>query len=55
MLVRSALGCRLSFEMVARPLDFLSSVKWRQPLLEVQRECRDSLTDEAGKLTLLSG
>ena len=43
------------FEMVARPLEFISSVKWRLAPLEVRRERQDSLPDEAGKQTLLSG
>ena len=43
------------FEMVARPLEFLSSVKWRPPPLEVRRELRNSLAEEAGKWTLLLG
>ena len=47
-------GHRGSFEMVARPLEFLLSVKWRLPHLEVRRECRDSLPDEEGKWPLLS-
>ena len=41
--------------MVARPLEFPWSVKWRQPLLEVRRERRDTFPYEAGKQTLLSG
>ena len=44
-----------AFEMVARPLEFLSSIKWIPPPLEVRRQCRDSLPYEAGKRTLLSG
>ena len=43
------IGKLASFEMVTRPLEFLSSVKLRQPSLEVGREHRDSFTDEAGK------
>ena len=39
--------------MVARPLEFLSSVKWRPPPLEVQRECQDFLPNEAREQTLL--
>ena len=38
-----------------RPLEFLSSVKVRQPQLEVRRQHRDSFPDKAGKGTLLSG
>ena len=44
-----------SFEMVAQPLEFLSSIKWRLTPLEVGRDCWDSLPEEAGKRTLLSG
>ena len=44
-----------SFKLVARPLEFLSSVKWRLPSLEVRQECRDSFPAEAGSQTLLSG
>ena len=40
--------------MVARPLEFLSSVKFRPPPLEVRWECRDSFLDESGKWTLIS-
>ena len=40
-------------EMVARPLDFLSIVKWRPPPLEVRQERWESLPDKAGKQTLL--
>ena len=40
--------------MVARPLEFLSSVKFRPPPLEVRQERRDTFPDEAGKWTLLS-
>ena len=32
--------------MVAGPLEFVSSIKWRPPLLELRRERRDSLPDE---------
>ena len=42
------------FEMVARPLEFLSSFKLRQPPLEVRRECWDSFPNEAGKWTIMS-
>ena len=44
-----------SFEMVERPLEFLSSVKLSPPPLQVRQECWDSFPDEAGKWTLLSG
>ena len=53
--VFSELGLRGYFEMVARPLEFLSSVKWRPPHLEVGQEHQDSLPDEAGKWKLLLG
>ena len=43
------------FEMMASPLEFLSSVKWTLPRLEVRQQWWDSLSDEAGKPTLLSG
>ena len=43
------------FEMVARPLEFLSSVKLRPPPLDVRWEHRVSFPDEAGKWTLISG
>ena len=46
--VWSALRHRGSFEILARPLEFLSSIKWRQPPLEMSRECWDSLPDKAG-------
>ena len=49
------MGYRGTFEMVARPLEFLSSIKWRPPLLEVRQVRQDSLPNEAGKQTLLSG
>ena len=49
--VFSELGLRGYFEMVARPLEFLSSVKLRPPPLEVLWEPRDSFPNEAGKWT----
>ena len=48
------IGKLASFEMVTRPLEFLSSVKLRPPPLEVRQEPRDSFPDEAGKWTFLS-
>ena len=43
-------GTFWSFGMLARPLEFLSSFKLRPPLLiEVQRECLDSVPNEAEK------
>ena len=48
------IGTSGSFEMVARPLEFLSSVKLRPPPLEVRWESRDTFPDEAGKWTLIS-
>ena len=53
--VWSALGHRVFLEMVAQPLEFLSTFKRRPPPHDVQRECRDSLPNEAGQGTLLSG
>ena len=47
-------GISGSFEMLARPLKFLLSFKWRPPPLEVRLEHRDSFPDKAGKWTLLS-
>ena len=47
-------GTSGSFEMVARFLEFISSVKWRPLPHEVQWERRDSFPDEAGIRTLLS-
>ena len=44
----------VSFDMVARPLEFLSSVKLRPPPLEVRRVSRNSFPDEARKWTPLS-
>ena len=40
--------------MLARHLEFLSSVKLRPLPLEVRWECLDSFHEEVGKLTLLS-
>ena len=48
------IGTSGSFEMVARPLEFLSSVKVRPTPLVVRQECRDSFPEEVGKGTLLS-
>ena len=48
------IGTSGSFEIVAQPLEFLSSVKLTPPPLEVQWECRVSFPDEAGKWTLFS-
>ena len=48
------IGTLGSFEFVAQPLEFLTSVKWRPPPLEMHREHRDSFLDESGKRTLLS-
>ena len=48
-------GTSRSLEMLARPLEFLLSVKLSPPPLEVLQECQDSFPDEAGKWTLLSG
>ena len=47
-------GTSGSSEMVARPLQFLSSDKLRPPPLEVQQECQDSFPNEAGKWNLIS-
>ena len=47
------IGTMESFEMVARPLEFLSSVKWRWYPLEVRRERWDSFLDEAEKWAFL--
>ena len=41
--------------MVARPLEFLSSIKLRPPPLELRREHQDSFPVEGGNRTLLSG
>ena len=35
-------------------MEFLSTFLWRAPPLEMQRECRESFADEAGKGTLTS-
>ena len=43
-----------SFSMVARPLEFLLMIHLRAPPLEVQLECRDSFSYEAGKGTHIS-
>ena len=48
------IGTMESFEMVARPLEFLSSVKLRPPPLEVRWEYWDSFPDEAGKWNLIA-
>ena len=48
------IGTLGSFEMVAQPLELLSSGMLRPPPLEVRRESRDSFPDEAGKWTLIS-
>ena len=48
-------GTSGSFGMVARILEFFSSVKLRPPPLEVRWERWDSFPDEAQKQTLLSG
>ena len=47
-------GTSGSFGIVARLLEFLSTFELRPPPLEVQRECQDSFTNEAGKGTLIS-
>ena len=49
------IGASGSSEMVAGHLEFLSNLKWRLPPLEMRREHRDSLHEEAGKRILLSG
>ena len=63
MTVESERGCHMylewigtsgSFGVVARPLEFLSSFKMRLPSVEVRRELRDYIPDEAGKWTLIS-
>ena len=51
--VWSALVHQGTFEMVARPQKFTSSIKWILPALEVQQERQDSLPDTE-KWTLLS-
>ena len=40
--------------IVARPMEFLSSFKMREPPLDVHREHWDSFLEEAGKWTLIS-
>ena len=40
--------------IVARPMEFLSSFKMREPPLDVHRERWDSFLEEAGKWTLIS-
>ena len=47
------IGTLGSFGMVARPLEFLSSVKLKPPYVEVRWERRDSFPNEAGKWTLI--
>ena len=49
------IGTSGSFEMVERPLGFLSNVKLSPPPLELRPESRDSFPDKAGKWTLFSG
>ena len=39
------------FEMVTRPLEFLSSIKWRPPPLEVQQIHRNSFPPKQGNVT----
>ena len=48
------IGTSGSFEMVAQPLEILSSVTLRPPPLVVGFDRRDSFPNEAGKWTLLS-
>ena len=48
------IGTSGSFGMVARPLEFLSSVKLRLPPLEVRQERQDSFPDKTGKWALIS-
>ena len=43
----------VSFGILARPLEFLSSFKLKAPPLKVGWECWDSFPDEAGKGTLI--
>ena len=43
-----------AFGMVARPVEFLSSVKLRPLPLQVRRERQDSFPNEAGKWTFIS-
>ena len=47
-------GTSGSFGIVARLLEFFSTFELRPLPLEVQRERRDSFTNEAGKGTLIS-
>ena len=47
------IGKLASFEMVTRPLEFLSSVKLKPHLLEVRQELRESFPNKAGKWTLI--
>ena len=49
------IGTSGSFEMLARPLEFLSSGKLKLTPLEVGQECQDSFPNEAGKWILFSG
>ena len=49
------IGTSGSFEMVARPLEFLLSVKLRLPPLDIRWEPSDSFLKDAGKWTHLSG
>ena len=49
------IGTLGSFEMVAQPLELLSSGMLRPPPLEMRQESRISFPDEAGKWTLLLG
>ena len=42
------IGKLASFEMVTRPLEFLSTFKWRPPPLEVRQKHWDSFPNEAG-------
>ena len=47
------IGKLASFEMVTRPLEFLSSLKLRPPPLELHQECQDCFPDAEGKWTLI--
>ena len=40
--------------MLARPLEFLSTLLLRASPLKIRRECRESLPNEAGKGTIIS-
>ena len=42
------IGISWSFEIVALPLEFFSSVMLWPPPLEARRECQDSFSNEAG-------